>query len=348
MIKQTFAIAAVVAVAAMGIQPAEAQTRDQIRIVGSSTVYPFASTVVERFGRKSEYKTPVIESTGSGGGLKLFCAGVGAAHPDITNASRRIKASEVKRCVDNGIKKMTEVKIGADGIVLANSRKVDKISLTTTQVWKALAKKVPQDGELVDNPYETWSDIDSDLPDRKILVLGPPPTSGTRDSFNELLMLHGCGALDYFSGMAEAKMEEHCLNFRTDGAWIGAGENDALIVKKLTTTPTALGAFGYSFLEENRDVIQGATLNGYEPTPENISKGKYPVSRSLWFYVKNAHVGDIPGIKAYVEEFTSEDAFGPNGYLAKHGLIALPDSEREEWRNKARKLVPLNPEDWGV
>ena len=346
MLKQSCAIAALAAVVVAGAQPAAAQTREKIRIVGSSTVYPFAASVVKHFGRESKYKTPVIESTGSGGGLKLFCAGIGAAHPDVTNSSRRIKAAEVKRCLDNGVKKITEVKIGADGIVLANSVEAKKMSLTTTQVWKALAKKVPRNGQLVENPHDTWSDIDSELPDHKIEVYGPPPTSGTRDSFNELLMMDGCGRLDYFKGMAEAKMEKHCLNFREDGAWTGAGENDSLIVRKLASTPKALGAFGYSFLAENRGKIQASSLNGYAPTPETISTGKYPVSRSMWFYVKNAHVGVIPGIKGYLAEFVAESTFGPNGYLADEGLIPLPESERETWRNRATNLEPLNPDDW--
>jgi phosphate transport system substrate-binding protein len=345
-IKQTFAIAAVAAVAAATVQPAAAQTRDQIRIVGSSTVFPFASAVVETFGRESEYKTPVIESTGSGGGLKLFCAGIGAAHPDITNASRRIKPSEVKRCMDNGVKNVTEVKIGSDGITLANAVEAPKMELTTAQIWQALAKEVPVDGELVENPNETWSDIDSSLPDTKIEVLGPPPTSGTRDAFNELAMESGCEAFETVTSLPEGEMEEVCLSFREDGAWVEAGENDTFIVKKLAQTPTALGIFGFSFLDQNRDKIQAASVNGFEPTVDNISEDKYPLSRSLWFYVKNAHVGVIPGVKEYVEEFTAESTWGANGYLVEKGLIPLPEAKRENWGGKARNLEPLNPEDW--
>lgn len=347
MIKQTCAIAAVAAVAVAGAQPSAAQTRDQIRIVGSSTVYPFASTVVERFGRESEYKTPVIESTGSGGGLKLFCAGVGAQHPDITNASRRIKASEVERCQENGVKKVTEVKIGADGIVLANAVEAEKMQLTTKQIWLALAEKVPHNGEMVENPNDTWSDIDPDLPDSQIEVLGPPPTSGTRDAFNELAMLDGCKQFDMIAEMSsEKKMHSVCFSYREDGAWVEAGENDTFIVKKLAQTPTALGIFGFSFLDQNRDKIQAATVNGYKPTVDNISSDKYPLSRSLWFYVKNAHVGVIPGVKDYVAEFMSDGTIGPNGYLVEKGLIPLPESKRNKWQDKANNLEPLNPEDW--
>jgi len=347
-IKQSFAIAAVAAVAAVAAQPAAAQSRDQIRIVGSSTVYPFASTVVEHFGRESDYKTPVIESTGSGGGLKLFCAGIGVEHPDVTNASRRIKASEVKNCRDNGVKEVTEVKIGADGIVIANAVEGPDIELTLAQLWQALAKEVPVDGELVENPYDNWSDIDSSLPNAEIEVLGPPPTSGTRDAFNELAMFEGCTSLPYFDGMAEEKAEEICLSYREDGKWVEAGENDTLIVKRLGQTPSAVGVFGFSFLDQNRDTIKAATINGKAPTVENISSDAYPVSRSLWFYVKNAHADVIPGVKEYVEEFTAESTWGPNGYLVEKGLIPMPEAERKAWQKKARNMEPLNPEDWGV
>ncbi|MBK1697033.1 PstS family phosphate ABC transporter substrate-binding protein [Rhodovibrio salinarum] len=346
MMKKTIALAAAVAaVTALPSGDAAAQARDQIRIVGSSTVYPFATSVVEQFGKETQYPTPVIESTGSGGGLKLFCAGVGAQHPDITNASRRIKPSEVKRCQENGVQKVTEVKIGSDGIVFANSVEGPKVELTTKQVWQALAAEVPQDGELVENPYETWSDIDSSLPDAKIEIYGPPPTSGTRDAFNEMAMLDGCSEFDMLSSMDESKMEEICLTYRSDGAWIEAGENDTLIVQKLTSNSNAFGIFGFSFLDSNRDKIQAAEINGYAPTVANISEDRYPLSRSLWFYVKNAHVGVIPGIEAYVKEFTSDATWGPNGYLVGKGLIPLPDEQREEWANKARNFEPLNPDD---
>jgi phosphate transport system substrate-binding protein len=345
MMKQTVAIAAAVAaVTALSAGDASAQARDQIRIVGSSTVYPFASSVVEQFGNETDYKTPVIESTGSGGGLELFCAGVGAEHPDITNASRRIKPSEVKRCMDNGVDKVTEVKIGADGIVFANSVDSPKVELTTTHIYQALAAEVPVDGELVENPYETWSDIDSALPDQEIEVYGPPPTSGTRDAFNEMAMLGGCESFDMLAEMEESKMEEVCMTYRSDGAFIEAGENDTLIVQKLTANENAFGIFGYSFLDNNRNKIQAASVNGYAPTVSNISEDKYPLSRSLWFYVKNAHVGVIPGIEEYVTEFTRESTWGPNGYLVEKGLIPLPESAREKARENARNFEPMDPD----
>ena len=320
----------------------EAAARDQIRIVGSSTVFPFASTVVERFGRKTDHPTPVIESTGSGGGLKLFCAGIGEQHPDITNASRRIKESEVETCARNGVKDITEVKIGYDGIVLANAKGGEDVDLSIGQVWQALAKEVPVDGELQPNPYQNWSEIDPSLPDREIEVLGPPPTSGTRDAFVELVMEAGCEEFEEVTALDEARMDEVCATMREDGAFVEAGENDNLIVQKLGANPAALGIFGFSFLDQNRDKLEAAAIGGAEPTFENIASGDYPVSRSLYFYVKNAHVSVIPGIKAYVNEFTSEDAMGEFGYLVDKGLIPLPEDEARAQREEALEFKPLS------
>jgi phosphate transport system substrate-binding protein len=324
------------------------QARDQIRIVGSSTVFPFATAVAEQFGKVSKFKTPVIESTGSGGGLKLFCSGVGVNHPDITNASRRIKASEVKLCARNGVKEITEVKVGFDGIVIANSKKSAKTTLTLKQVFLALAKKVPanEDGsKLIDNPYKKWSDIDPSLPDRKIEVLGPPPTSGTRDAFVELAMEGGCkqfSAIKQIRKTEKNKYKAICHGIREDGAFVEAGENDNLIVQKLLANPDAYGVFGYGFLDQNADTVQGSIVNGVEPTFENISAGKYKISRSLYFYVKKAHAGVIPGMKEYVRAFTSEKALGPEGYLVDKGLIPLSDKDRAAIRRSSRSLAPLS------
>jgi phosphate transport system substrate-binding protein len=325
-----------------------AQARDQIRIVGSSTVFPFATAVAEQFGKTTRFKTPVIESTGSGGGLKLFCAGVGVNNPDITNASRRIKASEVKRCARNGVKDITEVKVGFDGIVIANSKKAVKTSLTLRQVFLALAKQVPADktgATLMDNPYKNWSDIDPSLPNTKIEVLGPPPTSGTRDAFVELAMEGGCKTFPAIKGWGKTQKKKYkavCHGIREDGAFVEAGENDNLIVQKLVANPGAYGVFGYSFLDQNADTVQGSIVNNVAPTFENISSGKYKISRSLYFYVKNAHVGVIPGMKDYVSAFTSEKAFGPDGYLVDKGLIPLADKDRQTVRTSARSLAPLS------
>jgi phosphate transport system substrate-binding protein len=322
-----------------------AAARDQIRIVGSSTVYPFATVVAEEFGRSSDFKTPIIESTGTGGGFKLFCAGVGIQHPDISDASRRIKPSEMELCAKNGVTDITEVKIGYDGIVIANSKKAPRISLTLRQIYQALAKEVPTaSGKLAPNPNRTWKDVDSSLPDVEIEVLGPPPTSGTRDAFDELALEGGCKTFPEIAALKKSdpdRFKQVCLSIREDGAYIEAGENDNLIVQKLAANPDAFGVFGFSFLDQNQDVIQGSLIDGVEPTFENIAAGTYPVSRPLYFYVKNAHVGKIPGISEYVAEFTSEKAFGDYGYLSEKGLIPAPKAERTRSREAAQEHTKL-------
>ncbi|MGD2136689.1 MAG: PstS family phosphate ABC transporter substrate-binding protein, partial [Gammaproteobacteria bacterium] len=321
-----------------------AVARDYIAIVGSSTVYPFATVVAEQFGKTTSFKTPKIESTGSGGGLKLFCAGVGVEHPDITNASRRIKPSEQALCAENGVKDIVEVKIGYDGIVIANSRKAERFELTLRDLFLALAKEVPNPGggdKLVPNPYKTWKDVDPALPDTKIEVLGPPPTSGTRDAFVELAMEGGCKTFDWIKAMKKqdkSAYKKTCHTIREDGAYIEAGENDNLIVQKLETNPDALGIFGFSFLDQNNDLIQGSVIEGVAPGFEQIADGSYPVSRPLFFYVKKAHVNVIPGMKEYLAEFTSDKAWGENGYLSDKGLIPMPGKERAQYRAAASKL----------
>ncbi len=320
--------------------------RDTIRIVGSSTAFPFSTAVAERFGQTSGFPTPVVESTGSGGGLKLFCASVGFGHPDITNASRRIKSSEVERCAANGITGITEVKIGYDGIVLGNSRRSDQLSIDVPDLWRALAAEVPDaDGNIVANPYTMWSEIDASLPAVAIRVMGPPPTSGTRDAFVELVMVEGCGHFEAVARIAESdkgRFEEICASVREDGAFIEAGENDNLIVQKLEADSDSFGIFGFSFLDQNIDKVQGSMVNGVDPTFDNIAAGDYPVSRSLFFYVKNAHLDVVPGIAEFVAEFTSEDAWGPFGYLADKGLIPLPDDERAAIAESANAATLLS------
>ncbi len=320
---------------------ASAEARDQIRIVGSSTVFPFSTVVAEQFGRTTDFKTPVVESTGTGGGFKLFCAGIGVGHPDISNASRAIKQSEIENCAANGITEITEVKIGYDGIVLANSKAAQAYDLTVEQLWQALAKEVPVDGELVANPYRRWSQIDPALPDAAIEVFGPPPTSGTRDAFVELVMDVGCEAFPEVEALDEDATKAVCQTVREDGAFIEAGENDNLIVQKLEANPAALGIFGFSFLDQNSDKVQGSAIAGVTPTFEAIADGSYPVSRPLFFYVKNAHVDVIPGIKEFVAEFMSERASGEEGYLSDKGLIPLPAEEYEALAAKATSLTPL-------
>ncbi|GEO82759.1 phosphate ABC transporter substrate-binding protein [Pararhodospirillum oryzae] len=333
-------MAAVAAIAMAGA----AEARDQIRMVGSSTVFPFATTVAETFGKTSNFKTPVIESTGTGGGFKLFCAGVGVEHPDISNASRRIKASEMETCAKNGVTEITEVKIGFDGIVLANAKNAPLFDVNKKVLFLALAKQVPVDGKWVDNPYTKWNQLDPILPAEDIEVLGPPPTSGTRDAFVELVMEPGCEALPECAALKKSDPDAFKKAFgsvREDGRFIEAGENDNLIVQKLEANPHALGIFGFSFLDQNGDKIQGSRVDSVDPSFENIASGKYAVSRPLFFYVKNAHVGTIPGLKEYIAAFTAESAWGPEGYLADKGLIPLPDAERAATAKEVNALTPL-------
>ncbi|MCU7929549.1 MAG: PstS family phosphate ABC transporter substrate-binding protein [Candidatus Thiodiazotropha sp. (ex Codakia rugifera)] len=326
-----------------------ASARDYISVVGSSTVYPFATVVAEQFGKTSNHKTPKIESTGSGGGLKLFCAGVGVEHPDITNASRRIKKSEVERCATNGIDDIIEVKVGYDGIALANSKAAPKFSLTRKDIFLALAKDVPdpkepESGKLVSNPYQTWKEVNGDLPEMAIEVLGPPPTSGTRDAFAELAMEGGCKKVGWIKAMKKKDKKMYksiCHTVREDGKYIEAGENDNLIVQKLVANKGALGVFGYSFLDQNSDKVQGSLVDGVSPTFEKIADGSYPVSRPLFFYVKKAHMGKIPGIDAFVAEFTSEKAWGDEGYLADKGLIPMPVEERKIFKSNVDSMRRL-------
>ncbi|MBF0172586.1 MAG: PstS family phosphate ABC transporter substrate-binding protein [Magnetococcales bacterium] len=336
---------AVICMSAALLLPGTARARDQIQIVGSSTVYPFATMVAEEFGRSSKFKAPVIESTGTGGGFKLFCSGVGDRFADISNASRRIKKTEVDTCAANGVTEITEIKVGYDGIVLANARSAKPMSLTLKDIFMALARQVPgKDGTMVDNPYQTWKEVNADLPDMKIRVLGPPPTSGTRDAFAELAMEGGCKAIPELKELVkkdEKQLKPVCHGIREDGAYVEAGENDNLIVQKLVADPQSLGVFGYSFLDQNQDQLQGSVVGGITPTFENIASGSYPVSRPLFIYIKKAHLGMVPGIAEYVAEFSSERAWGRDGYLAERGLIPMPDEERKKFAEDAKTMRKL-------
>ena len=298
-------------------------SRDTIRIVGSSTVYPFTTTVAEQFGKKAGVQTPIVESTGTGGGIKLFCAGTGDEHPDAVNASRAIKDTEKETCVKNGVTPV-EVKIGIDAIVLAMSKEHESMELTTDIIYRALAKWVIVDGKFVENKSINWSDVDASLPAGKIEVLGPPPTSGTRDSFVELVLEKECKKAAKDAGITMSPDDEkmYCKSMREDGAFIEAGENDTLIVQKIQGNPNALGIFGYSFLEENVSVIKGATINGVVPDYDNIKSGDYAISRPLFVYFKQEHFDVIPNLKEFMEEYQSEDAIGEEGYLTEKGLIS--------------------------
>jgi len=320
----------IAALAATGVVAAgAAEARDQIRIVGSSTVFPFATAVAENFGRTTDFPTPVIESTGSGGGLKLFCAGVGLEHPDITNASRRMKASEFEMCRENGVTEITEVKIGYDGLAVANSRQGPQLDLTLGQLCQALVKGAMEPAPTM------WNEIDPSLPAARIEVLGPPPTSGTRDSFEELGLEAGCEEIG-------AEFTE----VRDDGVFIESGENDNLIVSKLEANPSALGVFGYSFLEQNSGSLQPVTIDGVEPSFETVLSDEYPMSRSMYFYVKQAHVGVVPGVMEYVSEFISDAAMGMDGYLADKGLITLTPEEQTAQTAAVMELQDLEASDF--
>jgi len=318
-----------------------AQVRDQIRAVGSSTVYPFATAVAEQFVNKNQgMKSPIVESTGTGAGIKLFCAGVGANHPDIANASRRMKRSEYDQCEKNGVSNIVEIQIGLDGIAFAESKSGPKIPLTALDVYTALAATPfgkPQTAK-------TWKDVNPGLPAEPIKVYGPPSTSGTRDALAELIMTRGCDVNGEMRALAESNADQHkkiCTTVREDGAYVDAGENDNLIIQKLAGDPKALGVFGFSFLEENVETLNGNTINGVTPTYETISDFTYPGARPLYIYVKGAHLNAIKGLKQYVAEFAS--AWNPDGYLKRRGMVVAPADVRAANAQQATALKPLDP-----
>jgi len=339
-VNKTLIMAAVAAFALSGASAASA--RDQIQAVGSSTVFPFTATVAENFAKTGSFKAPVVESTGTGGGMKLFCAGVGVQHPDITGASRRMKTSEFEDCAKNGVTDIVEIKIGYDGLSIANSKAGPDFVLSKEQVWLALAKDVPVNGALVANPHKMWSDIDAALPAIAIVAYGPPPTSGTRDAFLELVMEEGCKASPVVEALDKDAKKAACHTIREDGAFIEAGENDTLIVQKLEGDKNAVGIFGFSFLDQNADKIKGAVIDGVAPSYDTVADGSYKVSRPLFLYVKKAHVGVIPGLPEFVAELTSEKAWGPEGYLTDKGLIAMPDEERKSFADAASAMTAMS------
>jgi phosphate transport system substrate-binding protein len=308
----------------------------EIKIVGSSTVFPYTQAVAEEFSR-SGGAAPTVESTGTGGGMKIFCSGIGVQFPDITGASRAMKKSEKALCDKNGVSDVSEVLIGYDGLSIANSRKGVTFDLTKVQIYKALASKVPVDGKLVDNPYNMWSDIDAALPATAIIAYGPPPTSGTRDAFIELVFHHVCNndQMDFWknakSGMDKKAFKKmyklDCTAMRQDGPFIEAGENDNLIVQRLNADSSAVGIFGYSFLFENLDTLQAVKIAGVEPTMDTIGDGSYGISRPLYFYIKNAHRKVIKGMEEFIQAYVSDDAMGEDGYLSERGLVVLPEAE---------------------
>lgn len=320
-------------------QAFESAARNYLSVVGSSTVYPFVSAIAEKFGRDKKFKTPTIESTGTGGGFKLFCGGVGFAFADFADASRKIEASEIENCKKNGVKKIGEIKIGYDGIVLAISNSTQKFNLTKQQIFLALAEKVPQNGKLINNPYHKWNDINPSLPAKAIRVYGPPSTSGTRDAFVELAMERACIGLAEFIAAYPNKdvRKKQCHLMRSDGKFIEAGENDNLIVQKLKNDKDAIGIFGFSFLGENKNSIQGLNIDLIEPNFANILSGKYAMSRPLFVYYKADHLDLAPGMRQFIREIVAKDALGNSGYLAKKGLIPLSDSELKKIKDETLK-----------
>jgi phosphate transport system substrate-binding protein len=321
--------------AAFAIGSTAASARDQIRIVGSSTVFPFSTQVAENFGKLPGQKTPVVESTGTGGGFRLFCAGVGVQHPDIANASRRVTAGEMADCAKNNVS-MTEVKFGFDGIVFTFANSGPNINITQEQLWLGIAKQVPVNGQMVANPYKKWNQINPALPDTDIIIYGPAANHGTRDAVVELVLDEGCKNLAEVKAIADARARtQACRTVREDGAWVDVADAYNVTVDRTLKTPGSLGIIGFGFFENNRARLKAANINGVEPTFDNIASNKYPVARSMFFYVKREHVGVVPGLKEFVTEFTSRKAAGEDGYLVDKGLIPLPKADLERVRAEA-------------
>jgi phosphate transport system substrate-binding protein len=324
---------------ALAAASAHAQARDSVRAVGSSTVYPFATTVAENVGRGGRFKTPVVESTGTGGGFKLFCAGAGIETPDVNDASRPITDGERADCAKNGVGEVVEVRIGYDGIILGSSTKGRAFDVTLDQLWRATAAKVPVKGRWVANPNRLWSDVAPSLPKQPIHVFGPAPNHGTRDAFVELVMEPSCRRAPELATVPKEDVKKLCSQVREDGAWTDVSEDYALILGKLKSDPQATGVFTFSYLDQNRDRIHASKVDGVEASLETISSGKYPVSRPLFVYVKRAHVGQVPGLADYVREFVSPRAAGPDGYLADKGLIPMPAAELKAQQAVVAKLT---------
>lgn len=324
---QTVILAALLSIASHSAVRAEdtAVFRDTIRVVGSSTVYPFVAAAAEQFGQIGKYKTPVVESTGTGGGIKLFCQGIGAHTPDFVSASRQMKKSEREECKKNGITDIHEIELGYDGIVLVNKKGAPALNISKQELFIALAREVPVKGRLVENPYKNWSEIDPKFPNVAIELYGPPPTSGTRDAFVELVMEEGCEHIPEMAVLIPDSKErkKRCGLMREDGAYIDAGEDDNIIVSKLGANENAFGVLGFSFYEENLTRLQANKVDGELPSYETIENGKYKVSRSLYVYAKGEHIAHVKGMRAFMKEMTHPAANGPDGYMTERGLLPL-------------------------
>jgi phosphate transport system substrate-binding protein len=334
--------AAAVALSGMAAVPAHA-ARDYVWAAGSSTVFPFATRTAENFAKKSGKKAPKVESLGTGGGIKLFCSGAGEGFPDIANASRPMKKAEFDACASKGIKDIIQIRIGFDGIVIATDKDGADYNFKTENLYMGLSKTVLKGGQFVANPNKNWDDVAGGLPGNRIQVYGPPPTSGTRDAFVELAIEAGARkypTLDAIRSDNEKKFKSLVDPLRNDG-WIDAGENDNAIVGTLTKTPGSLGVFGWSYLEENMDKIKGATVNGVKPSAQTISDGSYPLSRTLFIYVKKANIGVTPGLEDFLKEFTSDAATGRGGYLQGRGLIPLPPGQHQAQKDVVAKKTTM-------
>ena len=340
--RRTFAVTAMAASIALVSVVSAAQARDQVRIVGSSTIFPLTTKVAEHFARTTGEPAPVVESTGSGGGFKLFCGGVGEQYPDIVDASRPISGSETAICAANSVRKISEIKIGYDGIVLLGSREAPTMSLTARQLYLALARTIPVNGASVPNPNVKWSDVDPSLPDLKIRVYGPPPTSGTRDLMGQLLLDKGCSTFADIASLESSDPDSFrllCRTIREDGAYIEAGENDRLVISKLEKDPTSYGVMGFNNLERNREKLRGITINGIEPDYETILDGSYPGSRALYLYVKDDHEQLVRSLGAFVSTYVSEAVIGGDGLLVENGLVPLTEEERQETLATSKKFA---------
>lgn len=340
----TYAKLATSALALLALSAGSAAARDQIRVVGSSTVFPYTQAVAEQFANNTGAPSPIVESTGTGGGMRIFCGGIGEGHPDMTGASRSMRASEFELCVQNGVTDITEVLLGYDGLSIVVARANEFAwNLSLAEVYQALGAQVEVDGQWVDNPFTTWNQINPNLPASPILVFGPPPTSGTRDAFVELAMHVGCRQLPYVAngGFDSAWVNENCSRMRTDGPFVEAGENDNLIVQRLQADPNAFGIFGYSFLYENLDTLKDVNINGVEANLETIASFEYPIARPVFVYIKNAHRGVIANFNEFIEEFVSEDALAADGYLAERGLVAMSDETRARVQEAVLNAVSM-------
>jgi phosphate transport system substrate-binding protein len=329
----------ITALLCFGIMPGQAVARDRVHVVGSSTLFPFAAAVAESFASRGPWKAPLVESIGTGGGFRLFCAGAGESTPDVTDASRPMTRTEVVECARHGVGPVVGLRVGLDGMLLAGARNAPAFSVTREQIYLAVARSVPRGGALVPNPYRRWREISPDLPDLPIRIYGPAPNHGTRDAFVALAVVPACERKPEIRALPAEQRQKACQAFREDGAWIDVAQDYSVLFRRLMADPEALGVLGFSYLENNRSQMRAARIDGVDPNPETIGNWSYPLSRPLFLYVKQAHVGRIPGLTDFLREFFSERAIGPGGYLESRGLRPLPEGQRRFEMRKLEQLV---------